>query len=156
MKTLQTLIIIAALAMVQLAMAQGTPPAKYNQENREKIEAMKVSFITEKLSLTTDEAQKFWPVYNKYKAEMKDLRKAKKAAYGDAKPNFDTMNEKEIAAMMEQKFINDQKALDLKKKYHEEFKKVLPVKKVAQLYAAEEQFKRELLKQMKGEKPSGK
>lgn len=156
MKTLQTIIIAIFLVASQVAAAQGTPPAKNNQENREKIEAMKVSYLTEKLSLTPEEAQKFWPVYNKYKAEMKEIRKANRTSYGEGKPNIETMSEKELTAYTEQRFITEQKILDVKKKYDAEFKKVLPIKKVALLYASEEQFKRELLKQMKGNKPADK
>ena len=40
----------------------------------EKIEALKIAFITQKLQLTTDEAQKFWPVYNQYENEIRSLQ----------------------------------------------------------------------------------
>ncbi len=154
MKTLNIFIASILIVVSQMAFAQHNGPhAKNPQANKEKIEAMKVSFITEKLSLTPEEAQKFWPVYNQFKAEMKEIKKAGKMPNGEARPNIETMTEKEAATFAEQRFITEQKALDIKKKYHEEFKKILPVKKVAQLYIAEEQFKRELLKQMRSEKP---
>lgn len=154
MKTLNLFFISVLIVATQFVYAQHSgPQAKNSQANREKIEAMKVSFITEKLSLSPEEAQKFWPVYNQFKTEMKEIKKAGKLPYGGARPNIEAMTEKEIATLAEQRFITDQKILDLKKKYHEEFKKVLPIKKVAQLYIAEEQFKHELLKQMKSDKP---
>ena len=34
----------------------------------------KNAFITQKLQLTTDEAQKFWPVYNQYENEIQSLQ----------------------------------------------------------------------------------
>ena len=44
---------------------------------------------------------------------------------------------------------NHQKELDLQKEYNSKFKAVLPIKKVAKLYVAEEQFKMELLNKLK-------
>jgi hypothetical protein len=50
-----------------------------------------------------------------------------------------------------------QKELDLQRKYNPEFKKVLPVKKVAKFYRAEQQFKINLIRDMQnnqGSKPA--
>jgi hypothetical protein len=41
--------------------------------NREKIELFKIQFITEKLGLTTLEAEQFWPVYESHKKAMKEI-----------------------------------------------------------------------------------
>ena len=69
-----TFLAIAALFIFNLATAQQKPtPA-----DREKIESMKVTFLNNKMNLTPEEAQKFWPVYNQYKNEVKALRKDKK------------------------------------------------------------------------------
>jgi hypothetical protein len=157
MKTLSTILIVVALFISHNILAQDVQHEKYNNDKREKIEALKVSYLTEKMNLTPEEAQKFWPVYNQYKADMKTLKKDKRALAADSKESFETMSDSEITALVDQKLVIDQKALDLKKKYHVEFKKVLPIKKVALLYKAEDQFKRELLKQMqKGESPQQK
>ena len=40
----------------------------------EKIQSLKIAFITQKLQLTPDEAQKFWPVYNQYDNEIHSLQ----------------------------------------------------------------------------------
>jgi hypothetical protein len=44
-------------------------------EKRERIKALKVAFITEKLELTESEAQKFWPIYNTFEENMHNFRK---------------------------------------------------------------------------------
>ncbi|OZA24427.1 MAG: hypothetical protein B7X86_08430 [Sphingobacteriales bacterium 17-39-43] len=44
----------------------------------ERIEAIKVAFITKKLDLTTEEAQKFWPVYNNYQKELMELMRKRR------------------------------------------------------------------------------
>ena len=93
-----------------------TSVAQEGQGN-EKIEQLKIAFITKHLKLTTEEAQKFWPVYNQYEAEKKQVR---------------------------QSTIGSIKEL---KKYISEFKKFLPSTKIAKLVTAEERFKKMLAKQ---------
>src|SRR6476620_10673268 len=48
--------------------------AQEDESRAEKIEALKIAFITQKLQLTSDEAQKFWPVYNQYENEIRSLQ----------------------------------------------------------------------------------
>ena len=117
-----------------------------NESGKEKIEAMKISFITKKLSLTTDEAKVFWPIYNQYELDLENLRKnhKKERQLDDSSPS-----DKEIERLIDSEITFLQNELDIKKKYIAQFKKVLPVKKVFMLNKAEEDFKRELLKQLK-------
>ena len=46
--------------------------------NRANIEMFKTKFITDKLALTSQEAEAFWPVYNEYKNRMRAIYKEKK------------------------------------------------------------------------------
>lgn len=64
---------------------------------------LKLAFVTKQLSLSTDEAQKFWPVYYTYSAELKKTRQDQK---GD------------VLAM-------EEGMLNVRKKYKTEFKKIL-------------------------------
>jgi hypothetical protein len=48
-----------------------------NKEHKERIELFKIQFITEKLALTSSEAEAFWPVYEAHKNVMKDILKSK-------------------------------------------------------------------------------
>ena len=44
-------------------------------DNRsERLEALKIAFITKELNLSPEEAQRFWPVYNNYSQELKKVR----------------------------------------------------------------------------------
>ncbi len=45
-----------------------------DRPDREKIKALKVAFITERLDLSSKEAQLFWPIYNEQGSKMEDLR----------------------------------------------------------------------------------
>ncbi len=118
----------------------------------EKIEAMKVGFITNKLELSAKEAQLFWPLYNEYNQKMDKLRKTKKSDFDDLKNKGENPTDKEISTFMDEVFATRQKELDLQKEYFDKYAKVLPLKKVALLYQAENQFKRELLRKIKEKK----
>ena len=125
---------------------------------REKVEAMKVGFLTERLNLTPEEAKVFWPVYNKYTDELETLRKSRRENLINARMNFDEMTDKDVEKAIDSEIGSRQNELDLLKKYHPQFKQVLPIKKVAKLYRAEEDFKRKLLdmiQERRGDKKSG-
>ena len=64
-------LIFALLISIQLFSQQ--------RGSSEKIKALKVSFITEKLELTSNEASKFWPIYNKFETERYKLYHVKRA-----------------------------------------------------------------------------
>ena len=111
------------------------------QEGNEKIEAMKIAFITKRLQLTPEESQKFWPVYNQYEAEKKQIRQSTIGTVKDLKEDGDFTNAEAEQAIT--KYIEFKaKDLDLIKKYVAEFRKILPATKVAKLVTAEEHFKK--------------
>jgi len=128
---------------------------KSKRPSREKVKAMKIGYITEKLSLTSEEAQKFWPVYNEFEAKMNELRKKRKAAHKNFKADKE-LSDAETEKMVDSHIMAEQKELDIKKEYHSKYKAVLPIKKVAKLYRANESFKRDLLKKIRDHKGGGK
>lgn len=111
----------------------------------ERIEALRVAYISQELGLTPAEAQKFWPVYNQYRGEMEILRK-----------NFRTGQGQMTA---EQQLDFEQKKLDLKKRYKLQFESTLGKEKCNQLYGLEDKFRekmkalRDQRQQMKGDRP---
>ncbi len=121
-------------------------------KKRKQIESQKIAFITNHLELTPEEAQVFWPVYNEYTAALKNINEGRRKNSKEIREDIESLSDKEIAKRIDNHIILDQKELDIKKKYHAEFKKVLSNKKIAKLYHSEDQFKRELLKRLKGEK----
>jgi hypothetical protein len=128
-------------------------PERFYKPGSEKFKAMKVAYITEKLNLTSAEAEKFWPVYNEFQtkkeAVFKELKTLKRANKQEDKEVSDT----EIEKMLNQRIITKQKELDLEKEYLAKFKSVLPIRKVGEFYKAEESFKRELLRKMRDTPP---
>lgn len=94
----------------------------------EKVQALKIAFITQKLQLTTSEAEKFWPVYNQYENEIKSARSENK--------NGDMLD-------------NEERLLNIRKKYKPSFEKILGPGKLNQLFIAERDFRNVLIRQLK-------
>ncbi len=106
----------------------------------ERIEAIKVAFITKKLDLTTEEAQKFWPVYNNYQKELMELMRKRR----EARQKTDIAPNDKINADLNY----ESRILDLKKKYKKLYLKAIPADKVLLLYQAEREFREHLIKQL--------
>ena len=148
MKTaLLTLLTIIGFTAISIAQ-----PGPKHEEKKEKVEAMKIGFITQQMNLTPEEAQKFWPVYNQMKNEIESVRKERQLSRENVKDNFETMTDPEFEKLINDELASRQKEFDIQKKYVAQFKVVVSIKKVAQFYRAEEQFKRKLLEKIQEKK----
>jgi len=125
---------------------QGERPTK------EKIKALKIAHITSKLDLSSEEAQRFWPVYNEFEAKMEKFHQEKRADRKKHKEGTTELSDAALEKIIDNHLIREQKELDVKKAYHTKFKTVLPIQKVAKLYRAEHSFKKDLLKKMRVKK----
>jgi hypothetical protein len=121
-------------------------------ERRDEIEAQRIAFITRELSLSPDEAKTFWPVYNQYREEQEIIRKNRTPELMSPRADYSRFSEAELNKFIQAELDYRQRELDLSKKYTEEFKRILPVKKVVQLYRAEQLFKVYLLKELRGDR----
>ncbi len=124
------------------------------KEKREKIKALKVAYITEQLDLTTDEAQKFWPIYNANDEKQFELRHKKMRSIINKFENgsLEKLSEKEAASLIDQVENIEDELHDYKKKYIKDLKTVISAKKIIKLKKAEDEFNRKLMKQYKGKK----
>ncbi len=111
----------------------------------EKVEAAKIAFITDKVGLSSDQAQKFWPVYNEYETKRRDLVKNYRGEY---RSNLDEMSEQEAKARIEGMFEIKEKELALEKEYTAKFQRAISAKQVIMLYRAEREFTKMLLKRL--------
>lgn len=136
---------IIFLLVTSLSFSQGF------KEKREKVKALKVAYITEQLELTTDEAQKFWPIYNAFDENQAELRHEKMRSILDRfKPgNVEKLSEKDASNSLIQMEKIEEDLFNLKKKFIKDLQGVISAKKIIKLKKAEEDFNRELLKQMR-------
>jgi hypothetical protein len=86
-----------------------------------RLEALKIAYISKKLNLTPEEAEKFWPVYNQYSGEIRKVR-------------IDAIQNKEDEIVTEEKILN------IRKKYNGEFVKALSPQRADQFFRSEKEF----------------
>jgi len=107
----------------------GLAKAQQEQPNdpQQTIEALKVAFISKEINLTPEEAQKFWPVYNQYSKEIVEA----------IKNNPDEALKKEEAV------------LNIRKKYNDQFIKIIGAQRTNHLFIAEKSFHQVLIKALR-------
>jgi hypothetical protein len=148
------LILISAILLL-LPIVSLAQPDRDPSEKKELIYSHKIAFITDKLALTPQEAQAFWPVYNEYEDKRETLQKDMFKDSGLDDINVDALTDEEATRIADDQIIKAQKLLDLRKEYHSKFKGILPPKKVLMLYHAEREFQHELLKKIRSEHEPG-
>ena len=148
-------LLLLPLATILMTFSTAYAQDELESSKREKLDALKVAYLTNQLNLTPTEAQAFWPLYNELEGKMHDLRKQKRENRITTKQKHAEMTDAQLSAAVDRELTLEQQELDLKKVYNERFKKILPMKKVAQLYAAEHGFRKELLHRAKDQPRHG-
>jgi len=116
-----------------------------NTKKKEEIESHKIAFITTELSLTPNEAEKFWPLYNEFAKKCDSIQICQHSLCMFHKDKFADITEEEAAKIADSSILIAEKFMLIRKEYHKKFRHVLPAKKVIKLYRSEKEFKKILL-----------
>jgi len=133
-------------SIVLLLLAIVWPMLHFAQGNKDKIEALRMAFISKKLELSTSEHERFWPVYNEYNDKVKAIRRNLRKSYAK---KGETMSDNEAEELVQLELQSKQAELDLFKAYSEKMKTIIGIRKLAKLHQAEEDFKREIINTIK-------
>ncbi|MEZ4853723.1 Spy/CpxP family protein refolding chaperone [Flavobacterium sp.] len=142
------------VALMLLLVATAFSFGQNTNERKDKIKALKIAYITEKLNLTTEEAQKFWPIYNAFDEKQFELRHAmrKDKMQRIDDEGLNNLSEQEAQELLTQFEKNEDELHTIRKKFINEVKKVLSAKKIILLKKTEDEFNRKLLHEFKGRK----
>lgn len=141
-KTIINCCIMSTLLFLNLSISAQTSnltPA----EKKAKLDAWHTAYLTSEMQLTTEEAQKFWPIYNEYKAELENLEKPVKAI---GKP-IEQMSDAELRQLIYKELDHEQQRVNMNKKYVDRYLAILPPIKIVRLKKAEREFKKIVLEQ---------
>ena len=129
--------------LIALPLAAQAPPAdaKAAQESteqilanfREELQTAQTDIISKAISLTTDEATKFWPVFKQFQSEQKVIIDGQIAALNKYSQSYETLTGEDSMAYVHALLDRDLKTHDLRVKYLAEFGKVLPPGKAARV-----------------------
>lgn len=135
----------ALLLVSALSHAQHKP-------DKNKIKSLKVAFITERLDLSSDEAQRFWPIYNTYQEDRNAMREREHKQIRSKIRDSDDLTEKESSKLLEQYLTFEEEEEELDKDFIKEVSKVISAKKTLLLLRSEHEFKKQLLKHYRNNK----
>ena len=113
------LILTLLFGCFSVAFTQENQPGN-DQKNQEKIQALYVAYVTQQLQLTPDEAQKFWPLHTQFANDLKGVKH-------------------ELPEL-----VKEEARLNIKKKYQENFTRVLGNNRCERFFRMNDEFRRKL------------
>ncbi|WP_162055562.1 hypothetical protein [Pontibacter pamirensis] len=116
-----------------------------HSERKENVEAAKIAFLTDKMGLTPEQSQKFWPLYNEHEAKRRALVKGYRINF---RQNIDELTDAQVEARVSKIFDLKEKELALDKEYASIYQNVISVKQLVKLYRGEREFTKLLLKRL--------
>lgn len=144
-------IIILGLYLISGWVAMGqdpveTDPIPQDPQVQEKIKNLRIAYISDKLGLTPDQAEKFWPVYREFSDQRRGIRQEMIEARKQIKTdNPDPAKQEELVKLG---LTLKQRELDLEKTYSERLLRVISAQQILNLRKAEGDFQRIILEQV--------
>ena len=135
-----------------LFMAGWTPILGQTEEQIKKFKKEREVYFTEELELTDSEAKTFWPLYDDFHNRKMKLVEDERNTYSYAYKNADNLTKEEILEILAKvgKLKEDQLKLEAEY-YQDKFMKALPAKKVLKLGKVEWDFRRHLMRELRGQ-----
>ncbi len=124
-------------------------------KHHEQIMSARIAHITSKVGISSEEAEKFWPLYEEYKDQCSELRKDIRLKIQEIEAltnNRAIKTEEQYKNIIEQyvELLGHQEEIEVT--FFEKFYKVIGAEKTAKLIIAEESFRTQLIKMYNKEK----
>ena len=133
-------------AITGITWAQPGPPHRRAQA-MERVEEFRMKFYAENLELTQEEAKRFWPIYNDFRAKQEAI-KNKQGRMG----RVELMSDEEVEKFLIDHLDSEQRLLDLKKDFFRQLRGVLPNRKIALIPRTEQKFRKEIVSEIRQRK----
>ncbi len=141
-KFLMVMLMLAPLSM----WAQDEERLNQDPKARERIEAARIGLISERLGLTPEQAERFWPVYREFSQKRGELVSEFRNAQREVGP--DNQDPEKQKALVELGLKIKQRQLDLEKDYSRRMMDVISAQQILNLRNAEKEFQRMILNQL--------
>jgi hypothetical protein len=135
------ILIVAALLFSLTGMAQR----QFDPQTLELIKTKKIAFMTEAIGLTSQEAEKFWPVYNELEKQrfmLMDKKRELEEKSETPKPGMSDGDYRKLATEIAAAHAREGKLIE---EYNLKLLNILPAEKVVKLYRAEGKFRASLM-----------
>ena len=141
MKTTVLALVLTSLALPSLGIAQVNPAfsdlTEATEEARSVMQTERRTIVAQGLSLSVDEEKAFWPIYDRYMADMKAASDLRVKVITDYAASYDSLSDDTARQLLENYLKYQSNTLDIRKSYVRKFRKVLPEIKLARFYQIE-------------------
>lgn len=144
------------ITMLIMLVIPGIRLASQNP-NIERLNNYKIAFFTRRLNLTSQEAEKFWPVYNEFQREKNLIQLEKRSIIRNFNLNQSNLNDNQLTELGDKLASTIVQESALAVAFHNKLKLILPPAEVIRFYQVENQYKTQLLNELQGgsQKPAG-
>lgn len=153
MKTYKNLLFALLMALCSAGAFAQEPedlppdvPQTVDPKVRQKVEAARIGLISQRLGLTPDQAEKFWPIYNEFNLKRMEKRQEYRQAQRQINPNNPDPQKEGDLVTLGLKIKQDE--LNLEKDYSGRIMKVVTAQQFLSLRKAEQEFKTLILNQL--------
>jgi hypothetical protein len=125
------------------AFAQRPTPPPYDKEQ---LQAARIAFITSRLDLKPEQAEKFWPIFNQYSEGRENTMRE----IGRLSDTPTELSEEEAKSRINKRFQLQQKLIDEERKFVEEISKVITYNQTLKLNNIARDFTRQIYQRGRG------
>jgi hypothetical protein len=134
---------LSIFALSQMSASQSVSGASAPSNNisdkdiemlRADLRAQRKQIIAQNMTLTADEATKFWPIYDQYRQAAIKANDERWAVIKDYAANYHTMTDAQAQDYIERANAVDEQLMALRMRYVPMFEKVISAKKTALCY----------------------
>ena len=148
MKTKNTFftILLACISWATYAQDENVPQQTPDPRGREKVESARIALISNRLGLTPEQAEKFWPIYREFSQKRGEMR-------GEFMKQQRALDPNNPDPKKQQDLINlglqlKQVELNLEKDYSGRILNVITAQQMLHLRRAEQDFRQLILNQL--------
>ncbi len=133
-------------ALLWFLFLAGTAMAQRPTYDREQLQAARIAFITSRLDLKPEQAEKFWPLFNRF-SENKESIMREIGALSDSAVD---LSEEEAKSRINNRFLLQQKLIDEERKFVEDISKVITYNQTLKLNNIARDFTRQIYQRGRG------
>lgn len=147
------LILSCAIMGFLMTSAQNENEHDGKRKGSEKLKALRTAYITGEIDLTSDEAQKFWPIYNAISQKERKAEHEKRKLIKTIEQSYDDLTEQQAEDYLKELQQIEKRIADTHfSQEHEKLIKIIGAKRFFKLQKAEMDFRRKMLRKYKDRK----
>jgi hypothetical protein len=128
---------------------------KHGKEIMEEIKTRKIAFFTEKLELTSGEAERFWPVYNELESERAKIQTKRWEYHQKFRSERDNLSDKDLLELADGLVELQIEEGELTNRFNKKFQEILEPEQVVKLYFVEGKFRAHLMREYSDRRRQG-